>query len=148
MMSSRSNCTYHDFAPINIPIISSKSQCMNSAFNGDRSVFAEFTATMEEILAHNSDQVACSEGGDLQNNLDELTGQMEQLCSELCHRRATRRSHLKLKIDALLYLLPEDADTERDLLLSLIADLERNFTERRISRSSTSNMVAPTPRGG
>ena len=130
MMSSRSNSTAHNFAPPNKPIVSPKSQRLMSVASETSSIFVEFTSTMEAISAHPSGRRTHSADEDLQSDLDQLTGKIPRLCSELCDQRAKHRGDLKVKIDALLYLLPEDADTERGLLWSLIADLEHISTER------------------
>jgi hypothetical protein len=59
-----------------------------------------------------------------QNTLDRLTDELEEVCSGMGSVRASRKDHLKLKLAALLYLLPDDADTEVRLATSLLADFE------------------------
>lgn len=59
-----------------------------------------------------------------QEVLDTLTDQLQAICVNLAALRATCDDHLKLKISALLYLLPDDADTDLRLTKSLLADLE------------------------
>lgn len=56
--------------------------------------------------------------------LDALTDQLHGICADLHTLRATRSDHLKLKISALLYLLPDEAEMEQRLARSLLADLE------------------------
>ena len=59
-----------------------------------------------------------------QRALDALTDQLHDVCMDITALRVTCSSHLKLKLSALLYLLPEEADTELRLTKSLLADLE------------------------
>ena len=59
-----------------------------------------------------------------QQSLDALTDQLYDICIDLGTLRATCRDHLRLKISALLYLLPEEADAELRLVKSLLTDLE------------------------
>jgi hypothetical protein len=58
---------------------------------------------------------------------DALTDEMQGICRQLITLKATRSDHLKLKISALLYLLPDEADTEVELAKSLLADIEGNI---------------------
>lgn len=65
--------------------------------------------------------------------LDTLTDQLYSVCVNLGTLRSTCRDHLKLKISALLYLLPEEADAELKLAKSLLADLD----ERQLDLSAS-----------
>lgn len=59
-----------------------------------------------------------------QRTLDKLTDQLHGVCADLGTLRASRPDHLRLKLAALLYLLPDDAGTELSLAASLLADFE------------------------
>lgn len=64
-----------------------------------------------------------------QNTLDKFTDQMHHICVDLGALPATSHDHLKLKMSALLYLLPEEDCTELELAKSLLADFERGHFE-------------------
>jgi len=66
---------------------------------------------------------------------DALTDEMQGVCRQLCTLRATRTDHLKLKISALLYLLPDEAGTETELAKSLLSDLEKNAFQFHVASS-------------
>jgi hypothetical protein len=59
-----------------------------------------------------------------QRKLDRLTDEMHGICIDLCDLRSTCVDHLRLKISALLYLLPDEEDTEPRLAKSLLLDLD------------------------
>jgi hypothetical protein len=99
-------------------------QQLSQDFGDLKKSFHDLTATIDGMSSGYGNGSPSIDDEDHQRTLDMLSDQLYCVCENLSNLRSTYSDHLKLKLWALLYLLPEEADAELRLVRSLLADLD------------------------